>query len=134
MRLALASLAALTLLAACGTPQEQCIYRATRETQNLERLLAEVEGNLARGYAWESYEVPVTRWEVCGTRTITRPNGTVIQKPERCLVEDTITRQRQIAIDPGAEERKAAGLRAKIRALGPQMRANIAACKATYPE
>ena len=37
-------------LAACGTPQEQCIGAATRDMQVVNRLIAEVQGNLARGY------------------------------------------------------------------------------------
>lgn len=121
-------------LAACGTPQEQCINRSTRELRSLQSLLAEVEGNLARGYAYEEYEVPMTRWEVCGTETITRPDGTVIEKPQMCLEDYTITRSRQVAIDPAAEARKRDGLRAKIRALTPQAEAAIRACKVAYPE
>ena len=46
----LAALAFLALLAACGTPQEQCIGRQTREYRTVAALLAEVNGNLARGY------------------------------------------------------------------------------------
>lgn len=127
-------LASLGVLAACGTPQEQCINRETREIRNLQGLLAEVEGNLARGYAYESYEVPMTRWEVCGYDTITRPNGTTIQKPRMCLEDYTVTRQRQVPIDPAAEQRKAAGLQSKIKALTPAANAAIKACKAAYPE
>lgn len=128
------SLVILVALAACGTPQEQCISRETREIRNLERLLADVEGNLARGYAYESYEVPMTRWEVCGVDTITRPDGTKIEKQRMCLEDYTVTRQRQVAIDPAAEKRKADGLRAKIKSLTPAAKAAIAACKAAYPE
>ena len=68
----------LALLAACGTPQEQCINRSTRELRTIERLLAEVDGNLARGYAWEEYQIVRTRWEVCGYSEETRSDGTVI--------------------------------------------------------
>ena len=128
------SVLVLVALAACGTPQEQCINRETREIRSLQRLLGEVEGNLARGYAWEEYEVPTTRWEVCGYDTYTKPNGQVIQKPRMCLEDDTITRRRQVVIDPASETRKRDNLRAKIRALAPQMNAEIAACRAAYPE
>lgn len=128
------SLILLVALAACGTPQEQCINRETREIRTLQGLLAEVEGNLARGYAYESYEVPMTRWEVCGVDTITRPDGTKIEKQRMCLEDYTVTRQRQVAIDPAEERRKAEGLRAKIKSLTPAANAAIAACKAAYPE
>ena len=124
----------LLALAACGTPQEQCINRETREIRNLERLLAEVEGNLARGYAYEEYEVPMTRWEVCGIDRVTRPDGTVIEKSRMCLEDYTVTRTRQVPIDPAAEARKRDGLQKKIKALTPAAQAAIRACKAAYPE
>lgn len=124
----------LLALAACGTPQEQCLGRATRESRTLENLLVEVEGNLARGYAWEEYQDTISRWEVCGYDTVTRRDGKEIARPRMCLEDDVITRRRRVPIDPAAEERKAAALRAKLVALRPQMEANIAACKATYPE
>ena len=124
----------LLALAACGTPQEQCINRETREIRHLERLLAEVEGNLARGYAYEEYEVPMTRWEVCGVDRITRPNGTVIEKQRMCLEDYTVTRTRDVPIDPDAEARKRDGLRKKIKSLTPSAQAAIRACKAAYPE
>lgn len=121
-------------LAACGTPQEQCINRETREIRQLQNLLNQVEGNLARGYAYEEYEVPMTRWEVCGYDRITRRDGSVIEKPRMCLEDYTVTRQREVAIDPSAESRKAEGLRKKIKQLTPHAQAMIAACKAQYPE
>ena len=53
----LALLALPLVLAACGTPQERCISQNTSEFRTVSRLLAEVEGNLARGYAWEERQV-----------------------------------------------------------------------------
>ena len=46
---------AVLSLAACGTPQEQCINRETREIRHLQGMLEEIEGNLARGYAYERW-------------------------------------------------------------------------------
>lgn len=121
-------------LAACGTPQEQCIYRETREIRHLQDLLEEVEGNLARGYAYEDYEVPMTRWQQCGTDVITRLDGTVIEKARMCLEDYTVTRTREVAIDPVSERNKRDGLRSKIKALTPAANAAIRACKEAYPE
>ncbi|MFD2172477.1 hypothetical protein [Rhodobacter lacus] len=132
--LPLLTLFALGTLAGCGTPQERCIQRETRELRNLQSLQAEVEGNLARGYAYEDYEVPMTRWEVCGMDRISRADGTVIEKSRMCLEDYTVTRTRQVPIDPAAEARKRDGLRAKIRALTPAANSAVAACKASYPE
>jgi ribulose bisphosphate carboxylase small subunit len=124
----------LTVLAACGTPQEQCINRSTRELRTLERLLAEVEGNLARGYAWEEYEVVRTRWEVCGYSEQTRSDGTVVRHPRMCLEDYTDTLRRRVPIDPAAEQRKRDGLIAKRAQAVLQAEANIKACKVAYPE
>ena len=121
-------------LSACGTPQEQCISRETREIRHLQGLLAEVEGNLARGYAYEDYEVPMTRWEQCGIDHVTGRNGTVIEKPRMCLEDYTVTRTRDVPIDPEAEARKRDGLRSKIKQLTPGSQAAVRACKAAYPE
>ena len=122
------------VLAGCGTPQEQCINRETREIRHLQGMLDEIEGNLARGYAYEDYEVPMTRWEHCGTDVIRRGNGTVIEKPRMCLEDYTVTRTREVAIDPVSERRKRDGLRDKIDELTPVANAAIRACKAAYPE
>lgn len=132
-RLAL-PLALLTALGACGTPQEQCINRSTRELRTIDRLLAEVEGNLARGYAWETYQVVRTRWEVCGYTERQSPDGTVIRKPRMCLEDYTDTLRRRVPIDPAAEQRKRDGLIARRAQEMRQAEANIAACKTTYPE
>ncbi|WP_444452110.1 hypothetical protein ACTTAI_13775 [Rhodobacter capsulatus] len=121
-------------LAACGTPQEQCINRETRDIRHLQRLLEEVQGNLDRGYAYEDYEVPMTRWEHCGSDVITRPDGTVIERPRMCLEDYTVTRTREVPIDPQSERRKRDGLREKIKSLTPAANAAIRACKAAYPE
>lgn len=124
----------LLALAACGTPQEQCINRETRELRRLEGMLSEVEGNISRGYAYEEYEVPMTRWEQCGIDRITRGNGTVIERPRMCLEDYSVTRTREVPIDPVSETRKRNGLRAKIQQLTPGANAAVRACRAAYPE
>lgn len=132
-RVTLAVLGGLMFLGACGTPQEQCINRSTRELRNLEYLLKETEENLARGYAWEEYEVPTWRREICGTQLVPGKDGPV-ERPRYCLVRDVETKRRIKSIDPAEEARKRDALKAKIAAIMPQVEANIAACRATYPE
>ena len=122
------------VLTGCGTPQERCINRETREIRHLQDMLDEVEGNLARGYAYEDYDVPMTRWEQCGTEVIRHGNGTVIERPRMCLEDYTVTRTREVAIDPVSERRKRDGLRDKIRKMTPAVNAAIRACRETYPE
>ena len=46
-------LCSFALLAACGTPQEQCIAYGTRDLRTVDKLIVETEGNLTRGYALE---------------------------------------------------------------------------------
>lgn len=135
MSLRLAPLALLIplTLAACGTPREQCIYRNTLELRRVTELLSEVEGNLARGYAWEEYEIERTRWEHCD-RIVKDKDGKTVVVPDMCLEDYTDTIRRRVAIDPAAEQRKAAGLRVKQAQLNREAKAKVEACKTAYPE
>lgn len=123
----------LIALAACGTPQERCINNATSDTRTLQNLLAQVNGNLARGYSYETYEVSDMRWERCGFNTFQGADGRIIQRPRMCLEDYTTTRQRPVPIDPAIETRMRDNLMDKINAQRPQMDAAIAACRAAYP-
>jgi len=128
---------ALSLLA-CATPQEQCIYEATRELHTVESLLAEVEANIARGYAWEEYQQTTPQWVQCMV-PVPPPPGVVPPPPPQmmsslCLRDVTETLRRQVPIDPAAEARKRDGLRAKRAELNRAATTRIAQCRALYPE
>ena len=131
--LTLASLAALLLVAACGTPQEQCINRNTSELRTITRLLEEVEGNLARGYAWEEREVSDTIYTTC-RRTVRDKDGKRQVISEGCWRDITRTERYRIAIDPVSEARKAEALRTRKAALAAQVPTITAACKEAFPE
>ncbi|SIS64712.1 hypothetical protein [Phaeovulum vinaykumarii] len=127
----------LAVLAACGTPQERCINSATRELRAVSALRAETEANLARGYAWEEYTITRSRWEWCAAPPLPpKPDGTQPPPlpPRMCLEEYTDTARRRVAIDPAAETRKRDNLIARERQLERQARADVAACKARFPE
>lgn len=126
MRLRLALLL-VALVTACGTPQEQCIRTATREVRTLDRLIAETETNLARGYTYEEYQVVRHEWTRCDDWV----HGTPVRM---CFEPVWDTVRRPVAIDPQAEQRKLDGLKARRNALGRQAEAAIAACWAQYPE
>ena len=117
----------LAILAACGTPQEYCIRNATREVRTLDRLIAESEANLARGYAFEESRIVRHVWVVCEPRHV----GTA---PQMCFepIEDTV--RRPVAIDPAVEGRKHDNLRAKRAMLLQRAESAVAACCAAYPE
>lgn len=123
----------LVFLAACGTPQERCIRQSMTELRRVTDLVTELRGNLARGYAWQSYETTSSRWEVCGYDTITKGDK-VIQRPRMCLEDYTVTRRRPVPIDPVVEKRKLDALLKRQAELSKAAEAQIAACKAAYPE
>lgn len=125
-----AILALAAALAACGTPQEQCIAYNTRDLRVVDRLIEEVEGNLARGYALE--EITITRefWSVCrGDRAA---DGSPTTEP--CLRDREYTDTRPKAIDLTLEAQKLEGLRQKRADLAKAATAVIDQCRASYPE
>ncbi|MCB2110615.1 MAG: hypothetical protein H6895_00490 [Defluviimonas sp.] len=126
------TLATVVALAACGTPQEQCIRGATRELGTVDRLIAETEATIARGYGYRTDEVVRWAWTVCDTVPIAAP-GRATPRP-MCWEPYTDTVRRPVAIDPAAEARKLAALKARRTALVRQAEAAVRACRAQYPE
>lgn len=128
------SLSALPLLlAACGTPQERCIRQHTVEYRNVSQLLSEVEGNLARGYAWQEREVTRTEFGECrDIRRNKEGEPEFVSRP--CWRDVTDTERFRVAIDPAAEMRKRDNLAARKAALSDQAAAYVSACKTAYPE
>ena len=123
---------AFAALAACGTPQEQCISRNTRDLRTVDRLIAETEGNLQRGYALET----VTRWEEYWDTCFdsVEIDGSVSLRPYSCEREYSYTEQRPKAIDLTAEAKKLESLKVKRKELARVAAPLIAQCKAEYPE
>lgn len=118
------------MLAACGTPQQQCIGRAAPELRTLDRLIAETRTNLSRGYGY----TPETRtrwsWQVCDSfRTA---SGHVRSRMCWEPVQETV--QRPTAIDPEAESRKLEGLLARRESYVRASQAAIDDCRARFPE
>lgn len=122
----------LATLAACGTPQEQCISQNTRDLRTVDRLIDEAEGNLARGYAYETVTVYEDEWVYCARPPVAE--GQPAPPPRLCLDERPVTERRAKAIDLNAEARKLDSLREKRKTLARQAEKVIAACKAQYPE
>ncbi|KRW93190.1 hypothetical protein O4J55_25955 [Paracoccus sp. PXZ] len=129
----LLALMPVLVVAGCGTPQEQCISRNTREYRTVSNLLAEVEANLARGYAWEERTVMRTEWDDCRYVWVDRDgNRRLAYRP--CLRDVADTERYRVPIDPAAETRKRDNLLARKQALAPAARSAVDACKAAYPE
>ena len=114
-------------LMACATPQERCINAATRDQRVVERLMAEAQTNLARGYALEEITTYRSVWVQCGEVKKGR-------KPRMCLDEVPETTRRPVAIDLAAESRKLTQLRSKRDALAKAQATTVAQCKAANPE
>lgn len=121
------------LLAACGTQQERCISRNTDEYRNVSRLLAEVEGNLARGYAWEERQVERDYLTQCQDYYRDK-EGNVQTITRSCWREHVTTERFRVAIDPAPEKRKRDNLARRKAELSGQAAAAVKACKAAYPE
>jgi hypothetical protein len=126
------SLSVLALLAACGTPQEQCINRNTRDLRIVDRLVKETQANLDRGYAYENVTISTPSWVYCDSPHV--PEGEFQPPPRLCLDEVEQTVQRPKAIDLADEAKKLEGLLAKRRQLARAAEPVIAQCKAEHPE
>jgi hypothetical protein len=118
-------------LAACGTPQEQCISASTRDLQVVDRLIRETEGNLARGYGFETVTVYEPRWINCTPR----PTEAVPEPElEMCFEQVPVTVRKEVALDLGAEASKLTSLKAKRTGLAEAAESVITQCKAKYPK
>lgn len=128
----------LLALAACGTPQEQCISRNTRDLRTVESLIAQSEKNLARGYALEDRTEWQPDWVPCGPPPPPRigPDGKPRPSgpPRMCWDERPVTVTRPVSIDLNAETRKLASLKQKRAELSRQAQSVVRQCKALYPE
>lgn len=123
--------AALLALAACGTPQEQCINSVTRDMQVVDKLIHETQGNIARGYAYTNVVETVPQFVDCTPEpTVNDPRPA----PRKCLMDVPQTFSKPVAIDLAAEEAKLAGLQTKRAAQARAAEASIAACKDRYPQ
>lgn len=122
-------------LAACGTPQQQCVQRETRDLRILDRLIGETEGNLERGYALVEVRTVDLVPDICyreGARNADGSRGPSV--PVSCFRRDFDTELRPRAIDLNLERAKLASMRDKRVSLARAAEASVAQCRALYPE
>ena len=124
-------LPSLLILSACGTPQEQCIGAATRDIRVVDRLIAEVEGNLSRGYGYENVTVYMPDWQDCTPRPTTENPE---PKARMCLEEVAQTTRQAVALDLTAERAKLKSLKQKRSQQAKAAASAINQCKAQHPE
>jgi len=119
-----ALLPVLALLAACATPQQECVARATAELRTTQAIISETRQNLARGYALETRQVPELRWKLCK----------VGDNYVGCFRNDWEAQAVRVPIDRDAEQAKLDVLLKKERRLTREAEAAVAQCQRLYPE
>lgn len=130
-RLILLSALALSL-AACATPRESCLRTATKDLIVIDRLIAETQATLARGYALEREPYTRTQVDLClGSGRYGYGRGGIGWN--YCATPTTRYRDRPVAIDRAAEERKLRELRQTRTRLAPEVEQRAAQCSARYP-
>ena len=123
------ALGGLLALMACATPQQRCITKAAPDLPVLNRLIAETEGNLARGYAFENVEVEMDVWKLCRVDLTPSEVGQTM-----CLETETTTTREAVAIDLAAEAAKLASMRARRNEIEAQAQPAFAQCQAQFPK
>ena len=127
MRPALAVLS-LAVLAACATPQEQCISDATKNLRVINALVSETRANMTRGYALEEVQTVRSVPQTCTGETASGDPYTY-----RCDRTETITSTRPVAIDLNAEQAKLTSLLDRQAQAQAASDAAVAQCRITYP-
>lgn len=121
----LAILPALAILAACATPQQQCINTASNEARTIRKAISTAQGNIGRGYAihshTETFDVPTVCYDSAS-------------KPYRCYETEFRTVETPVSINVVEERRKLASLQKRLPAATRQMNAGVASCQAQFPE
>jgi hypothetical protein len=124
-------------LMSCATPQERCIAAATRDLTVVNRLIAETQANIARGYSLEEVVVSTPTWVYCDQPVLVPlPDGsrTWVNGGGMCLDDYTRTTTRPRAIDPQQERRKLDGLITQQALLTQQATPAIRQCQMQYPQ
>lgn len=117
-------------LVACGTPQEQCIAQASRDTAVLNRLIDETQTNITRGYAYAETVVDRPGWVDCTPRaTETDPTP----KTRMCFDDVPTTVRKPVAIDLAVEAAKLASMQKRRAEMDGALLPAITQCQARYP-
>jgi hypothetical protein len=125
----LLALAPLALLAACATPQQQCLNTVTQELRVNTYLIAQTQGNLDRGYAIDREQRVSQGFDMCRERT--RDGGVTTTLCRTTQVRNVDVPQ---AINLDVERGTLNQLLARRAVLEKQATAATAQCRALYPE
>ena len=121
----------LLALASCGTPQEQCIRTVSHDMIVLDRLIAETQGNLTRGYGYADTVVNQPEFVDCSPlATEANPNP----RPQMCMDDRPVTVTRPVAVDLGAEQAKLTSMLKRRTEMAKALSPAVADCRARYPQ
>ncbi|PWE32286.1 hypothetical protein DDZ14_11195 [Maritimibacter sp. 55A14] len=125
----LALLLPLLALTACASPLQRCIASETEEVRTLERLIAETQANLDRGYAQRQEVVDGPRVTFCGGYGHGHRSFYGLN-----YCHDPYPRTRTVpeAIDRESEQRKLRDLTERLRAVTPRAQVAAQQCRAKY--
>ena len=121
----------LLSLAACATPQQQCINSVAGNLHTLDGLILQTQGNLQRGFGYTQVVRNVPQFVPCGS---SRNSDNLYTGSSMCLVNSVQTFQQPVTIDLAAEQKKLDQLVARRAQLAPQVAPAIAGCQAQYPQ
>jgi hypothetical protein len=116
-------------LAACQTPREACIAQARGDLNVLNRLIAQTEANIARGYGLAERQEIVTTTDIC---VIENEDGS--ESRFICDKQEIVTVEEPVALDLNAERAKLASLLEQRATQESRAQATIQACIAAYPD
>jgi uncharacterized coiled-coil protein SlyX len=116
--------AALVALAACSE-QDLCVIRNTQDLRAAQSRIAELEGNVARGYAIHRTTEPYEYRGVCRDRS---------GEPFECTKTDFRTVEKPVSIDVADQRRQLAALRAQLPEMQEKANSAKAQCARLYPE
>ncbi len=119
----------LAFLAACGTPQENCISSATL---NVRLLTSEIEGQkqlIAQGSYWKDAEEEYTLGVSCDD-----PRAIKYTESSLCYRREVSVFPVQVRINEADERAKLAALQAKLLRAQTSAKEEVSRCQAYYPE
>ena len=124
-------LPALLTLAACASPQQQCINSVAGNLHTLDGLILQTQGNLQRGFGYTQIVRNVPQYVSCSS---SRTSDNIASGSSFCLVNTVQTFQQPVAIDLVAEQKKLDQLVARRAQISRDVAPAIAACEAQYPQ
>lgn len=125
------STALLLALAACGTPQQQCVRLASHDMAVLDRLIVETQGNIARGYGYAQTVVSMPEFVDCEPAPWKNDGKS---RPRMCLEDVPHTVTKPVALDLEAEAAKLASMQKRRADMARALEPALAECQARYPK